>query len=75
MTPTKIPPRPLTRIELDIVMAGSNCNEPGCKCGGKDASKEISIIKSAGVRVTYSDGVLNVFCLECRLGVNRIAVA
>lgn len=76
---TKTPPKPLTRIDLDIVVAGSKCNDPGCKCGGQDAAKAVSIIcrehQSAGVRVEYSKGILTLICSKCGFGVHRIAVA
>lgn len=76
---TKTPPPPLTRIELDIIIAGSKCNEPGCKCGGTDTATEIGIVckkhPQAGVFVRYSKGILTLICVECKYGVNRVAVA
>lgn len=77
---TTTPPQPKTRIQLDIIMAGSKCTDPNCKCGGKDPVKEILVAchcnpSSGLVLLRYSDGVLNVSCPHCGMGIDRFAVA
>lgn len=76
---TKIPPVPLTRIELDVMIAGGICNKPGCKCGGHKPSVRVELLPrchpDSGVKLSYSCGIVDVICTECGIGVHRIQVA
>lgn len=75
---TRTPPTPLTQVELDLVVAASKCNDPKCKCGGRDPAVSISIVckeHRGPVILNYFDGVLTVSCATCGFGMQRIAVA